>query len=359
MRFTRGILPASALLLALAHAPASAFTFVLGAGSTDQHMTWFWERDGINCWSTPTNPCGDVYSANGVIPWSGTNGAGIVTGGSLNWTSSSGSLKVVALPTDASRNNGLWGLMGSWTAIDAQAPVGFMLIPEAGEPVPLTVSLLVRPRVVGTLEQVSHAGTTAYMNLQLMYAVSVNGVQVTRDSLYGEFTQSDGASAVWSAAFPKGTANNVVVPNVTNGSLILVTMWIYMRTIAYGNATSGAYGAYGDGPAVEIQFSNANAVAVDDPDTSLPLSLAASPNPSSGSARIAYSLPRAAPVRLTLYDIAGHRVDAPVDGFQEAGRHDVAWDGRRANGERLSAGIYLMELVAGAERRVGKLVITR
>src|SRR5262245_52299807 len=108
----------------------------------------------------------------------------MVTDGSLDWTASSGSLKVVGLPTVASRNSGLWGFLGSWTAIDAQLPVVFIVIPEAGEQVPLDLSLLVRPKLVGTFELLSHAGTQAYMNLQLMYAVDVNGQQVSRDSLY-------------------------------------------------------------------------------------------------------------------------------------------------------------------------------
>jgi len=253
----------------------------------------------------------------------------------------------------------LWGFLGSWTAIDAQLPVVFIVIPEAGEQVPLDLSLLVRPKLVGTFELLSHAGTQAYMNLQLMYAVDVNGQQVSRDSLYGEFTQSENGSTVWNAEFPKGLANNVVVPNVTNGSLVAVTMWIYMRTIAFGAATSDRYGAFGDNVALQIELSNANAVAMSDEPAPALLSLGVSPNPSSRNARIAYSLPRASPVRLSLYDISGQRVATLRDHFEQAGRYDVAWDGRGKQGEALAPGIYLMELVAGRERRVGKLVLIR
>lgn len=35
---------------------------------------------------------------------------------------------------------------------------------------------------------------------------------------------------------------------------------------------------------------------------------------------------------------------------------EVSWDGRSASGDPVAAGIYVMELVAGAERRVHKLV---
>jgi len=87
------------------------------------------------------------------------------------------------------------------------------------------------------------------------------------------------------------------------------------------------------------------------------LRLAARPNPSPGTARILYALPRTSRVRLSVYDVAGSRVATLVDGIEEAGRRELVWNGRDSRGEPLGPGVYLMELLTGAERTVGKLVI--
>jgi len=67
------------------------------------------------------------------------------------------------------------------------------------------------------------------------------------------------------------------------------------------------------------------------------------PNPFSKETTLAFRLPAAAPVRLSLYDIAGREVARPVDGMRVAGEHHVAFDARG-----LAAGVYFCRLeVAG------------
>jgi hypothetical protein len=129
-----------------------------------------------------------------------------------------------------------------------------------------------------------------------------------------------------------------------------------MRGIVTNPGTIDAYSSYGDGLEVEIEISNANAVGIEDEPVAAAFSLGASPNPARGPARISYVLPRASNVRLAVYDVAGHQVTTLVDRWQDAGRGEVSWDGRSASGDPVAAGIYVMELVAGAERRVQKLV---
>ena len=64
------------------------------------------------------------------------------------------------------------------------------------------------------------------------------------------------------------------------------------------------------------------------------------PSPSIGTARLRYGLPRAARVDLEVFDVQGRRLATLVSGDQEAGWHDVVWDGRTDVGGRAGAGLY-------------------
>src|SRR5262245_5772859 len=276
----------------------------------------------------------------------------------LNWSSPTNRLTVVGMPQVIVRPIQPNVRIITWSALDARTPLEFLISPQGGDPAFL--QLLIRPRLLSNVTEFANAsGGSSSFQMQLMMAVSVNGQQVTRDSLYTQIDVGAGQELNYSLAFPKGNANNVVVPNVPSTSLVSVTMWGYL--LADGTTTSYLQGtnSYGNGVAIEVDITDATAVAVDDEPAPTALALAARPNPSAGATRIEYTLPQARPVKLAVYDVAGHRVGTLVDGFQEAGRREAVWDGKRTNGERVSAGVYLMELMVGNERRVGKLVLTR
>lgn len=89
----------------------------------------------------------------------------------------------------------------------------------------------------------------------------------------------------------------------------------------------------------------------------LPLAFAlepAAPNPSAGTTRIAFALPEAAPVRLTVYDALGREVARPVDAEQPAGRHVVMFEG-----DVLPAGVYVVRLTAGAFSASTRVLLLR
>ena len=58
--------------------------------------------------------------------------------------------------------------------------------------------------------------------------------------------------------------------------------------------------------------------------------------------RLAYSLPRAGRVHLSIIDVQGRRVAILADGGQGAGSHVVVWDGRDRIGSDSSTGIYFV-----------------
>jgi hypothetical protein len=72
--------------------------------------------------------------------------------------------------------------------------------------------------------------------------------------------------------------------------------------------------------------------------------LPVSPNPARDAARIAFTLPADAHVRLTIHDPQGKRVRELVDGVREAGPHAITWDGRDARGEAAPPGAYFVRL---------------
>ena len=54
------------------------------------------------------------------------------------------------------------------------------------------------------------------------------------------------------------------------------------------------------------------------------------------------SLPRESPVHIEVFNIAGQRVRTLVRDVLPAGTHRIIWDGRRANGQLVGTGVYIL-----------------
>jgi len=85
----------------------------------------------------------------------------------------------------------------------------------------------------------------------------------------------------------------------------------------------------------------------------------ARPNPFRASSVIAYTLDRAVPVRVTVTDASGRTVTHLLNGVQNAGRHQVSWNGRSDGGEAMRAGIYFVRVQSGATDRSEKVALTK
>ncbi len=83
------------------------------------------------------------------------------------------------------------------------------------------------------------------------------------------------------------------------------------------------------------------------------------PNPFNPATVIAYGLPEAAPVRLSIYNLFGQEVIRLVEGVQPAGRKQVHWNGRNQNGNTVSSGIYLIRLNAGAHQFIRRVMLLK
>lgn len=84
------------------------------------------------------------------------------------------------------------------------------------------------------------------------------------------------------------------------------------------------------------------------------------PNPFNPSTTIRYDVPAGgAEVRVAVYDVAGRLVAVLVDGYQPAGRREVAWNGRGSTGAPVAAGVYFCRMTAGEWAESRKMVLLR
>ncbi len=87
--------------------------------------------------------------------------------------------------------------------------------------------------------------------------------------------------------------------------------------------------------------------------------IAGSPNPFSAVTTVRYSLPRAAEVDLSVYDLSGRLVRVLRSDAQQPGIHGVDWDGTNNSGTPVKSGAYLCRLKAGGVTHTRRLVLAR
>ena len=79
------------------------------------------------------------------------------------------------------------------------------------------------------------------------------------------------------------------------------------------------------------------------------------PNPFNATVTLPYSLPADGPVRMSIWNTAGQRVQVLVDEMGVAGHHEAHWDGRNASGQSVASGVYMIRLVAGGSVHLQKV----
>jgi hypothetical protein len=78
------------------------------------------------------------------------------------------------------------------------------------------------------------------------------------------------------------------------------------------------------------------------------------PNPFNPTTVISYSLPKAGNVTLKLYDVLGNETVVLVDGFQQAGYHNVSFDA-----SRFSSGLYFYRITSGEFTDIKKMMLIK
>jgi hypothetical protein len=77
------------------------------------------------------------------------------------------------------------------------------------------------------------------------------------------------------------------------------------------------------------------------------------------STMIKYELPQTVDVQLAIYDLMGRRVRTLVQQKQQAGRYEIAWDGRNEQGEAITSGWYIYQIRAGAFTQTRRMALVR
>ena len=78
------------------------------------------------------------------------------------------------------------------------------------------------------------------------------------------------------------------------------------------------------------------------------------PNPFNPETTISFGLPEAANVRIAVYDLLGRQVALLVNGYREAGMHEVSFDAAD-----LSSGLYVYRIEAGDFTAVKKMILMK
>lgn len=75
------------------------------------------------------------------------------------------------------------------------------------------------------------------------------------------------------------------------------------------------------------------------------------PNPTNNTTTITYALTADAPVRVAIYNAIGQQIAVLVNGNQSKGEQNIEW-----KAAELLRGVYIYEIIAGNERKVGKII---
>ena len=83
------------------------------------------------------------------------------------------------------------------------------------------------------------------------------------------------------------------------------------------------------------------------------------PNPFNPETQIRFTIPRALPVRLNVYNIRGQLVRTLVNSAMTAGSHTVRWDGLDNHGVKVASGVYVYSIKAGEFVQAKKMTMLK
>ncbi len=83
------------------------------------------------------------------------------------------------------------------------------------------------------------------------------------------------------------------------------------------------------------------------------------PNPFNSSTRLQYEIPETGNVCIFLYNIQGRKIRTFKDEMMSGGRYEIRWDGRDDSGNRVTSGLYFIQMQANDFHTVKKIVLTK
>ena len=83
------------------------------------------------------------------------------------------------------------------------------------------------------------------------------------------------------------------------------------------------------------------------------------PNPFNPRVRIGFSLDRASPVSLVVFDLRGRRVRTLVQESRSAGPGSIIWDGTDDSGRAVASGVYTVRFMGAGRTDHEKVTLVR
>ena len=83
------------------------------------------------------------------------------------------------------------------------------------------------------------------------------------------------------------------------------------------------------------------------------------PNPFNPYTTIKYDLPSQEKVEIQIYNSLGQKVKTLISKHQEAGYHEILWDGTSRQGIPMSSGFYFYSIKAGKYRSIKKMILLK
>jgi hypothetical protein len=168
-----------------------------------------------------------------------------------------------------------------------------------------------------------------------------------------EIYYADNAAGVWQIS---RVTDNTVAEGFWGGKEFVIDGQGFGH-IVFWNTLSGNSDVYHARSATPIA-----AAVAEEPKKSLARELILKPNspePFSHATRISFELPKAGPVSVNIYDVAGQLVRSLVNEHKPAGSFVLTWDGKSTEGNSLPGGIYFCQLRFGDTMLSEKLVLCR
>ncbi len=78
------------------------------------------------------------------------------------------------------------------------------------------------------------------------------------------------------------------------------------------------------------------------------------PNPFNGSTIICCSLERSSALDISIYNIAGQKIESLFAGYRDAGNHEIVW-----NGSAYPSGVYFAQLTTRYGRQIIRMVLLK
>lgn len=164
-------------------------------------------------------------------------------------------------------------------------------------------------------------------------------------------------NAVGDYLFVSGGGYTMQILDLKNISSITTTGYYDQPGGGYGTEVVGDYAYSGEGYHLSV-YDCSEAMSIESPyiqETPIIFKLYPPyPNPFNPSTTISFDLPEAGNVSLKVYDIAGREVAKLMNGYQNAGNHEVIFDA-----EGLTSGVYFVRLEAGGFRQTKKILLIK